>query len=140
MLYITFVSVGDLPKKAFQEIGQNFKKQLQLFTKMQHIVVNNSEALQKHLETTNFTIVLDEAGKTMTSTEFAHTLNELESNGTHLTIILGGAHGLSDELKKSADLRLSLSPMTTTHDLAHLFFLEQLYRACTINKGKKYHY
>ncbi|RMD51578.1 hypothetical protein D6827_02010, partial [Candidatus Parcubacteria bacterium] len=79
-------------------------------------------------------------GKQYNTFEFADFLQDMESNGQHIAVLLGGAKGLSDKIKKEADLLLSLSPLTTTHDLAHLFFLEQLYRAQTINHNKTYHY
>lgn len=85
-------------------------------------------------------MVLDEAGKTMTSVDFAKIVKKLEDDGIHLTVLLGDAKGLSDEIKNRAHLRLSLSEMTFTHDFAHVLFLEQLYRAFTINRRKTYHY
>ena len=139
MIYITFISIGDLPRGPFQEIGQKFKKQLNSYVKFEHKIILDESKI-KYSTTNNFVIVLDESGKNMTSNDFAKTISDLENNGEHITIILGGAKGLSNELKNKTNLRLALSKMTTTHDLAHLFFLEQLYRACTINHNKKYHY
>jgi len=139
MIYITFISIGDLPRGPFQEIGQKFKKQLNSYVKFVHKIILDESKI-KYSTTNNFVIVLDESGKNMTSNDFAKTISDLENNGEHITIILGGAKGLSNELKNKTNLRLALSKMTTTHDLAHLFFLEQLYRACTINHNKKYHY
>lgn len=138
MLKLTFYTVGDLPK-TFQPIADKWLKQLSAYVQVDHRVIKDAERLlEKWPE--GFTVILDAAGTQMTSEALAMRLNELMSFGQHATVILGGAKGLSDEIKKRANFALSLSPMTTTHDLAHLFFLEQLYRAMTIIHGKEYHY
>jgi 23S rRNA (pseudouridine1915-N3)-methyltransferase len=56
-----------------------------------------------------------------------------------LTLIIGGAYGLSDEVKQRAELLLSLSDMTLTHQMARLLLLEQLYRGFTIVRNEPYH-
>jgi 23S rRNA (pseudouridine1915-N3)-methyltransferase len=55
-------------------------------------------------------------------------------------LVIGGAHGVSNEVKNAAGTKMSLSKMTLPHDLAKLFLVEQLYRACTILNGGKYHH
>jgi 23S rRNA (pseudouridine1915-N3)-methyltransferase len=56
-----------------------------------------------------------------------------------ISFIIGGPLGLSSAILAKADLVLSLSTMTLTHEMARLLLLEQLYRACTINAGENYH-
>jgi 23S rRNA (pseudouridine1915-N3)-methyltransferase len=56
-----------------------------------------------------------------------------------ITFVIGGPLGLSPAILEKADLILSLSPMTFTHEMVRLLLLEQLYRACTIKAGEKYH-
>ena len=56
-----------------------------------------------------------------------------------ISFVIGGPLGLSKTILKKADLLLSLSPMTFTHDMTRLLLLEQLYRAYTIKAGEKYH-
>lgn len=140
MLKLRLFTVGDLPRGAFSEIREEYLKQLRQYVSLEHIVVKEVEAFAKHLTSGAFSIVLDEAGKTFTSAAFAQHIKGLEDSGRHIDVFLGGAFGIPQSIKDTADLRLSLSHMTTTHDMAHLFFIEQLYRAGTINKGKKYHY
>lgn len=140
MLKIRLFTVGDLPRGPYAEIRETLLKPLKSFVQLEHITVKSVDAFTKHLTSDAFTVVLDEGGKTFTSKNFARYIKALEDAGRHIDVFLGGAFGIPDSLKHAADLRLSLSQMTTTHDLAHLFFLEQLYRACTINAGKKYHY
>jgi len=55
-------------------------------------------------------------------------------------LMIGGPYGLSDAMRDRADLVLSLSPMTLTHQMARLLLLEQLYRCCTIIRNEPYHH
>lgn len=140
MLRMTFVSVGDLPRGPLQEVGDEFTKRLRLFVSLDKRVVKTEVDIPKIIPHGSYLIILDADGKMMSSETFAKHIGEHEDDGRHVTVVLGGPFGLSNEFKASANLRLSLSSMTTTHDLAHLFFLEQLYRAFTILRGKTYHY
>lgn len=84
-------------------------------------------------------IYLDVVGKMQSTPEFAMTLQELKDGGQGVTFVIGGAYGV-DVGKLAPDRRLSLSPMTTTHELVRVFFLEQVYRAGSVNAGAKYHH
>ena len=87
-----------------------------------------------------YLVCLDRTGKQMDSTELAAQMERWEMQGQKkITFVIGGPLGLSATILKKADLVLSLSPMTFTHDMTRLLLLEQLYRACTIKAGEKYH-
>ena len=81
--------------------------------------------------------LFDEQGETLTSTEFAGYLSKHESSAN---FVFGGAFGVSEEVKKTARRTIALSRMTFTHEMARLFFLEQLYRAYTIINKRGYHH
>ena len=67
-------------------------------------------------------------------------LHDWQLAGTHvIAMIIGGDLGLSDAVLSRADLRLSISPMTFTHQMVRLILLEQMYRTCRINSGEPYH-
>ena len=59
---------------------------------------------------------------------------------SHLTFVIGGPFGYTDELRKSADFRWSFSPLTFTHQMIRILLLEQVYRAFKIMRNEKYHH
>jgi 23S rRNA (pseudouridine1915-N3)-methyltransferase len=96
--------------------------------------------LLAHVPAGAFKIVLDSRGRQFTSEEMADLVDRWEQQGVkQVNFLIGGASGLSPEVVREADLLLSLSRMTFTHDMTRLFLLEQLYRAFTIKAGEKYH-
>ena len=88
----------------------------------------------------NICIVLDETGERMTSRDFASFLKTLLETGTTAAFVIGGAYGLTEDVRKAAKHVIRLSDMTLPHELCRLVFLEQLYRAVEIGKGSGYHH
>lgn len=87
-----------------------------------------------------FVVALDEKGRSFSSEALAALLeHHMLQSTSELTLVIGGAYGLCDEVRKRADLMLSLSDMTLTHQMARLFLLEQLYRGFTIVRNEPYH-
>ena len=85
-------------------------------------------------------IALCVEGKQLSSEEFSSLIKNAENSGfSQISFIIGGAFGLSEEVKKVCDFRLSLSKMTFTHRFARILLLEQIYRAENIAAGGKYH-
>ncbi|MBP9988202.1 MAG: 23S rRNA (pseudouridine(1915)-N(3))-methyltransferase RlmH [Ruminococcus sp.] len=79
-------------------------------------------------------------GKQFTSEEIAKQFSDSALNSeSNIVFIIGSSFGLSEEIKKSASIKLSMSKMTFPHQLARVMLLEQIYRAFTINSGIKYH-
>ena len=85
-------------------------------------------------------VVMDRLGKQMSTEALVRWWGQLEREGCRkLCFVVGGVLGFSDELRRQAQTLLSLSKMTFTHEMSRLILLEQLYRACTIMRGEKYH-
>ena len=84
-------------------------------------------------------VLLDEAGKQYNSTEFSARLSQWQTDGRDLCFIIGGPDGVSAACRERADAVWSLSRLTLPHGLARVLFLEQLYRARTLQLGHPYH-
>lgn len=103
----------------------------------------NKEAalIEKHLQANEYLILLDDKGDEFTSVGFAGFLEKQSlSSVQQLTFIIGGPYGFAEELYNQSKKRISLSKMTFSHQMVRLFFLEQLYRAYTIQRGEPYHH
>ncbi len=88
----------------------------------------------------SYKIAMCVEGKQLSSEELAQLFESLPSRGySGVSFVVGSSCGLSDEVKKSCDMRLSVSKMTFPHKLFRVMLLEQIYRAFTINAGSKYH-
>ncbi len=97
-----------------------------------------AEGLAKHLDGA-YIICLTDKGRQMTSEEFAVFLSRREmESAVPPAFVVGGFLGLADRVLAAADMKLSLSRMTFTHELCRVMLLEQTYRALTIKRGKKY--
>ena len=91
-----------------------------------------------HLKTHDRLIVLTERGKLQNSPDFAQFLIT-ETLNHSLVFVIGSSDGITPELERSAHVRLALSPMTFTHDLARLLLVEQIYRGISIATNGNYH-
>ena len=85
-------------------------------------------------------VVLDERGELMTSLKFAKWLERVTMSDPHgINFVVGGDVGFDDTVRERATKLLSLSPMTLPHQMARVFLVEQIYRACTIIRNIRYH-
>lgn len=85
-------------------------------------------------------VVLDIEGKQLSSESFARQLSDWNILGrSRVSLVIGGSHGICDEIKKRADYIFSFSRMTFPHQMAVLILSEQIYRAFKILKGEPYH-
>lgn len=99
-----------------------------------------ADLLKAALPAGSFVVALDERGKTVNSIEFANKLSGWRDAGYRdCAFIIGGADGLTKELRAKADFSLSFGPMVWPHMLARVMLVEQLYRAATILAGGPYH-
>ena len=97
-----------------------------------------ADALEKHIKD-EYIICLFDRGKEMDSEEFARFLEQTAASAAScITFVVGGFLGLAERILKRADLLLSLSKMTFSHELTRVVLLEQIYRSLTIMKGRHY--
>ena len=88
----------------------------------------------------DYVIICDERGKNITSPEFAEKLERSFVDGKNVVIIIGGAYGFADEIRKKADFLWSFSNLVFPHMLFRIMTVEKIYRASDILNGGKYHH
>lgn len=99
-----------------------------------------SELILSSLSNDDFVVLFDERGKSFNSIEFSKKVESiLSSSKKRAVFIIGGAYGVSDEVRNRAQLVVTLSPMVMNHLLAQTVALEQIYRAFTIIRNLPYH-
>jgi 23S rRNA (pseudouridine1915-N3)-methyltransferase len=93
------------------------------------------------LNSEDHVVILDEKGKEFRTVEFSEQLRKFYMlSKKRVVFVIGGPWGFSDEVYERADLRMSLSRLTFSHQLVRLLFVEQLYRVLTVIKGDPYHH
>lgn len=103
-------------------------------------LVLESQEILEFLQPDDFVILFDEKGKSLDSPAFADVVQKTLMSGKKRCVwIIGGAFGVSEDLKKRAQVKLSLAPFVLNHQVAQVVALEQIYRAFTILKGLPYH-
>ena len=150
---ITILSIGKFDKSLYRELFEYYLKRLKWKIELKEIEFKNTKSYEeskiKHEEGAlllkyfhNFSkiIVLDERGKQYSSIEFATILENFNVAGdSNIAFVIGGAFGLSEEVKNKADILLSISKMTLPHLMVRSFLIEQIYRASTIISNHPYH-
>ena len=157
MMNVTIISVGKLKEKYLRDAIAEYSKRLQAFCNFRIIELDESRLSEKPsqrdieqaLETEGKNILRNSQGfifsmciegKQLSSEEFAKKFTDIGVSGTSaVTFIIGSSFGLSDEVKRKSDFKLSISKMTFPHQLARVMLTEQIYRAFQINNGGKYH-
>lgn len=99
-----------------------------------------AELILPHMAKNEVCVLLDERGKLMKSVSFSEYLQKhMNRSVRSMLFVVGGPYGFSGKVYESAHMTLSLSPMTFSHQMVRLFFVEQLYRAMTILRNESYH-
>lgn len=157
---ITIACVGKLKEKYLRAGVEEYLKRLQPFCKTEitaiseekmpaepsdatreQVLQKETERLLKQIPENSYVILLDLHGKEITSPELAEKIDKLTVQGvSHITFVIGGAFGYTEELRKRADFRWSFSPLTFTHQMIRMMLVEQIYRAFKISRGEKYHW
>lgn len=144
MLHIDIIAVGRLRQEHLLGLWDDYAKRLTWPLALHEIDDRKPEQVEarilEKLKPGGFVFVLDERGKSLSSTDFAARLGRLEEEGrTPVQCVIGGADGLSDSLRRRADFLLSFGVQTWPHMLARIMLIEQIYRARQILTGHPYH-
>ncbi|MDG1054977.1 MAG: 23S rRNA (pseudouridine(1915)-N(3))-methyltransferase RlmH [Schleiferiaceae bacterium] len=153
---IVFLVIGKTSERYLSDGMAQFEGRLKHYSPYETIVVSDvksggkrsaevvkeleSQAFQKYFQGGDWIILLDEKGKRYHSRGFAQELQKWMNGGPkRLVFVVGGAFGFSRAMYERANGMLSMSEMTTSHQLIRVVFLEQLYRAFTILNNEPYH-
>ena len=156
---INIIAIGKIKEKYIQEGIQEFSKRLSRYAKLKIIELDDEKApenlSQKDMDLVmekegkrilskipqnSFIISLEIEGKHISSEMLSKKIENIMVDGMNdITFIIGGSLGLSDEIKKKSNFKLSFSKMTFPHQLMRLILLEQIYRAFRIMKNEPYH-
>ncbi len=134
------IAIGKVRKTWVQEGIELYRKRLPGLTIVELRDSNpekEADSIRQTLRSDERPVMLMEQGETLTSISFSEQLRSLGSQ--RLAFVIGGADGLTADLKALAHWKLSLSPMTFPHELARLLLIEQLFRAQAIQQGSPYH-
>lgn len=152
------VCVGKMKEAYWRAAAAEYEKRLKRFGRFEIIEVpdlpepqNSSPAMEaqicrregqailQKLREDDIVVALCIDGRQMDSVQLAAQLGRYGDTGKRVAFVIGGSLGLSPEVTRRAQLRLSFSPMTFPHQLARIMLLEQVYRACKIGAGERYH-
>ena len=154
---ITLLMVGKTTNNELQKLISDYQQRLTHYISFESIVVpelkniknlsiseqkeKEADLLLKQLDNTDEIILLDENGKVITSVGFSEFLqSRMLASSKRIVFVIGGPFGFSPRVYQRANMLLSLSAMTFSHQMIRLLFTEQLYRAMTIIRGESYHH
>ena len=155
---MALICMGRLKEKYWRDAASEYEKRLSRYTKFETIElpdlpepVNSSPAIEQQIKEKEGAAILqkirpDDAvialcidGKQLDSVQLSKKLTQIQDGGKRIVFVIGGSLGLSDAVVARANVKLSFSPMTFPHQLARIMLLEQVYRACKIAAGERYH-
>lgn len=103
------------------------------------IIDKEGTELLRRIKPQDFVVALCIDGTELDSLRLATHVNDWQLTGKRPIFVIGGSLGLSNDVQRRADFKLSFSKMTFPHPLMRVILLEQLYRAERINAGERYH-
>lgn len=149
---IKIVCVGKIKEAFYRDAIDEYKKRLSKYTDIEIIEVQDegltdektaikkeSEKILKVVNPKDYIITMEIEGKELSSTELATKIDSIFNINSNITFIIGGSYGLSDEIKKLSNYKLSFSKLTFPHQLFRVLLLEQIYRSYKIINNETYH-
>lgn len=155
---MALICMGRLKEKYWRDAAAEYEKRLTRYTKFETIELpdlpepqNSSPAIEAQIKEKEGAAILSKIrpedtvialcieGKQLDSVQLSKKLSQIQDGGKRIVFVIGGSLGLSDAVVARANVKLSFSPMTFPHQLARIMLLEQVYRACKIAAGERYH-
>lgn len=155
MIKINLITIGDIKEEYLRQAIQEYSKRISRFAdlKIVELKENNPKSvspkdieaalekdafnIEKHLK--GYAICLDINSPQLSSEQFAEKIKNLTLKTSEISFVIGASNGIAERIKQRCNEKLSFSKMTFPHQLMRVIFLEQLYRAFTINNNIAYH-
>jgi len=142
-MLIKLIVIGKLKNKNISALTEEFLKRIRFDAKVEvlefkdcNMAGENKRIMDSLTKEQGYVIALSEDGRLFNSEKLAAKFNTIHKK---IVFVIGGPYGLNSDVKARADLILSLSPLTFTHEMARFLLLEQIFRSITIIKGRGYH-
>lgn len=155
---ITILCAGKIKEKYFTAAIEEYSKRMRRFAKFSIVElpdekipdnasereeenVKNKEgrAMLSKLRGSDYVIAMCIEGTQLDSVEMAEKIEKISMSASSIVFVIGGSLGLSDEVKKRAQLKLSFGKITLPHQLMRVVMCEQIYRAFKISNNEQYH-
>lgn len=141
---IDLIVVGKMKHDPLMDVFEDYRKRMQWKVSVTELEGKNQadeiSKIEEKLDSRAALIILDERGQNIGSRDFAARIDVFQTKGiSTIQCVIGGADGLSDDIRKKAALMLSFGKLTWPHKLARVMLIEQIYRAQQILAGHPYH-
>lgn len=142
---IKLICAGKIKEKYLKDGIEDYLKRINKYHRMEIIEIEDATPeieevkILKYIDNKDYVITLEIEGDMLNSVQLADKIDKTFITNSNITFVIGGSYGLSDNIKKKANYRLSFSKMTFPHGLFRLIFLEQIYRSFKILNNETYH-
>ena len=159
MLHIDIICVGKIKENYLKDALNEYSKRLSKYCILNIIELNDeklptklndsliyeiknkeSNSILSHIKKDSYVIALDLKGKNYSSEEFSEKIQNLSITNSHITFLIGGSLGMTEELLDKTNEKICFSKMTFPHQLIRVFLLEQIFRAFKIANNESYHH
>ena len=159
MLHIDIICVGKIKENYLKDAIAEYSKRLSKYCILNIVELNDeklpsklndslsfeikqkeSQAILSHIKNGSYVIALDLKGKSYSSEEFSNKIENLSITNSHITFLIGGSLGMTEDLLNKANESICFSKMTFPHQLIRVFLLEQIFRSFKISNNETYHH
>lgn len=159
MLTVNIICIGKLKEKYWVDAIKEYSKRLGVFCKFSiielsecktnqdpnekqitHILEEEGKSILSKIKPTDYTVAMCIEGKIISSEDLSKLIDNVQIDGkSTMNFVIGGSWGLSHEVKKVANYKMSMGKMTFPHQMARVMLTEQIYRGFQISSNGKYH-
>jgi 23S rRNA (pseudouridine1915-N3)-methyltransferase len=146
LMKLLFLFAGGKYDAEILSLAESFVMRISRYENMETVLLSEKKdsddmSMLKRIHQDDCVVLFDERGKMCSSENFAMLIDREKQKSTRrIVFVVGGAHGVGDEMRKRAGHVIAFSPMVFPHQLARVMVLEQVYRALSILTGSKYHH